>query len=860
MQGGDAGTARASIPVNRSPGPCPKRAGAETARRIGNSGRRKHGYSECMGGKKYRPAEIEPKWQEYWDRTGVYRAGSDPDRPKYYVLEMLPYPSGVLHMGHVRNYTIGDALARYKRMQGFRVLHPMGWDSFGLPAENAAIKNRRDPREWTHANIAAMKKQLRTFGFSYDWDCEISSCEPEYYRWNQWLFLRMWEKGLAYRKKATVNWCPACATVLANEQVVNGCCWRHEDTPVRLQERDQWFFRTTAYADELLDSLEGLEGGWPGRVLAMQRNWIGRSAGTEVDFRVEGSGEKIRVFTTRVDTIFGATCLIVAPLHPLVSEFGFASRGRDMATAAATKSPDDLEKVGFFTGRHAVNPYSGGRVPIWVGNFVVMTYGTGAIMAVPAHDQRDFEFCRKHGIAVRPVIRPPDGPLARADAMTEAYCDYGVVEESGAFSGLPSEDAIERMNARAAEDGFGHAAVTFRLRDWGVSRQRYWGTPIPMILCSRCGTVPVPDEDLPVLLPDGVELTGTGESPLRTVPAFVQVDCPACGGKAERETDTMDTFVDSSWYFYRYADAQCDTGPFRPERVAAWFPIDQYIGGVEHAVLHLIYCRFFTKVMRDLGLLDWDEPIQRLFTQGMVIRDGRKMSKNLGNVVSPEQIVSKYGSDTARMFSLFAAPPDRDLDWLDDGVEGMWRFLSRVHRLVGRAGSPETGASAEPRNAADRAALRKLHQTIERVTSDFETRWHFNTSIASIMELTNALYALEPDMSSEVMQEALRGLTLLLGPFAPHLTEELLEMLGREGPVLDEQWPESDSELAREDSVQIAIQVNGRLRDRLTVPKGLPKDELSARARETEKISALLQGKTIRKVIEIPDRLVNFVA
>ena len=813
-----------------------------------------------MVGNPYRPKEIEPKWQEFWNRTGVYRTVSDPDRPKYYVLEMLPYPSGVLHMGHVRNYAIGDALARYKRMRGFRVLHPMGWDSFGLPAENAAIKNKRHPREWTRSNIAAMKKQLKTFGFSYDWDCEISSCEPEYYRWNQWFFLRMWREGLAYRKKATVNWCPSCATVLANEQVVDGCCWRHEDTPVQLQERDQWFFQTTSYADELLESLKDLEGVWPERVLTMQRNWIGRSSGTEVDFAVEGSGNKIRVFTTRVDTIYGATCLVVAPLHPLVSEFGFAERGQEMASAAAARSPDDLEKAGFFTGRYAVNPYSGARVPIWVGDFVVMTYGTGAIMAVPAHDERDFEFCRKYGIAVRPVIRPADGPLAREESMDEAFCDYGFVENSGEFSGLASADAIREMNARAEREGFGNAAFTFRLRDWGVSRQRYWGTPIPMILCPECGVVPVPEHELPVLLPDRVELTGIGESPLRTVPDFLKVDCPACGCAAERESDTMDTFVDSSWYFYRYADARCETGPFRPEKVADWFPIDQYIGGVEHAVLHLIYCRFFSKVMRDFGLIEWDEPVKRLFTQGMVIRDGRKMSKNLGNVVSPEEIVDKYGSDTARMFSLFAAPPDRDLDWQDEGVEGMWRFLSRVHRLVQRTGSRDVAASAEARGEADRAALRKLHQTIERVTADFETRWHFNTSIASIMELTNELHTLEPDLSPGVMQECLQSLTRLLSPFSPHLTEELWEVLGQKAPILEAGWPESDPELARDDSVQVAIQVNGKLRDRLTVPKGLPKDQLSARARETEKIRALLDGKTIRKVVEIPDRLVNFVA
>ena len=813
-----------------------------------------------MAGRPYRPREIEPKWQRYWDRLGVYRTRLEPDKPKYYVLEMLPYPSGVLHMGHVRNYTIGDALARYKRLRGFRVLHPMGWDSFGLPAENAAIKNNRDPREWTRANIAAMREQLNTFGFSYDWDCEISSCEPEYYRWNQWFFLRMWEKGLAYRGRASVNWCPECATVLANEQVVNGCCWRHEDTPVKQQEREQWFFRTTAYADELLASLADLKGGWPDRVLTMQNNWIGRSTGTEVDFTLQGSDERIRVFTTRVDTIFGATCLILAPLHPLVAEFGFGERGERMATAAATKSPDDLEKEGFFTGRYALNPYNGRPVPIWVGNFVVMSYGTGAIMAVPAHDQRDFEFCDKHGIEVVPVIRPVDGEIASGTELSEAFAGYGVVENSGPYSGLRSAEAIERMSADAEAEGFGTAAVTFRLRDWGVSRQRYWGTPIPMIHCPACGVVPVPDDQLPVLLPEGVELTGTGESPLASVPGFVEVDCPRCGAESRRETDTMDTFVDSSWYFYRYADAANDSAPFGTDAVAAWFPIDQYIGGVEHAVLHLIYCRFFTKVMRDMGIIDWDEPVARLFTQGMVIRDGRKMSKNLGNVVSPEDLVEQYGSDTARMFSLFAAPPDRDLDWQDEGVEGMWRFLNRVHRFVARVADPAAAPSSEPANEADRAALRKLHQTIRHVTSDFETRWHFNTSIAAIMELTNELYARETGLSRGVAQECARGLTLLLGPFAPHLAEELWHVAGCDEPVLEAGWPKFDPALARQDEVQVAVQINGKLRDRLTVPKGLPRTQLAERARETDRIRSLLEGKTVRKVIEVPDRLVNFVA
>ena len=812
-----------------------------------------------MAGRAYHPHDIEPKWQRYWRTNNTYGACADPAKPKYYVLEMLPYPSGVLHMGHVRNYSIGDALARYKRMRGFRVLHPMGWDSFGLPAENAAIKNKRDPGEWTRSNIAAMKRQLNMFGFSYDWDCEMSSCEPEYYRWNQWFFLRMYEKGLAYRKKAQVNWCPGCTTVLANEQVVDGCCWRHEETPVEQRDLEQWFFRTTAYAEELLDGLDRLADGWPERVLTMQRNWIGKSTGTEVDFTLEGTATKIRVFTTRVDTIFGATCLILAPLHPLVAAFGFAERGRKMAEAAAARERGDLEKKGFFSGRYAINPYSGQRVPIWVGDFVLMEYGAGAVMAVPAHDQRDFEFCRKYAIPVVPVIRPNDGALPAADEMTEAYVAYGTMAASGEFTGLTSEAGIARMTTLAGEKGFGKGAVTYRLRDWGISRQRYWGTPIPMIHCPHCGVVPVPDEDLPVLLPANVELTGSGESPLKTAPGFIDAPCPKCGRAAQRESDTMDTFIDSNWYFYRYADAKNDQAPYAPEKAAAWFPIDQYIGGVEHAVLHLIYCRFFTKVMRDMGLIAWDEPVRRLFTQGMVIRDGRKMSKNLGNIVSPENLVEKYGSDTARMFALFAAPPDRDLDWQDEGVEGMWRFLSRVFRFVMRNADPNVEPGAQARGAADRAVLRKLHRTIAKVTADFESRWHFNTSIAAIMELTNELYAAESGLSAPVKQQAVRDLTLLLSPFAPHMAEEMWRAAGGTRSVLDAAWPQADAALASADSAQVVVQVNGKLRDRIEVPKTLDKDELAERARQSGKIRSLLDGKTLVKTIAIPDKLVNFV-
>jgi leucyl-tRNA synthetase len=812
-----------------------------------------------MPEKSYIPLHIEPKWQKHWTETELYKTSTDASKPKYFVLEMLPYPSGTLHMGHVRNYSIGDALARYKRMQGFRVLHPMGWDSFGLPAENAAIKNKMDPGDWTRSNIASMKKQLASFSFSYDWDREISSCEPEYYRWNQWFFIQMWKKGLAYRKKSRVNWCNECGTVLANEQVVNNCCWRHDTVPVEQKELDQWFFKTTAYADQLMEDLNEIEAGWPDRVVAMQRNWIGRSEGTEVDFKLDGSDEKVQVFTTRVDTIFGATCVILAPEHPWVAEFGLEEQAKPLIASQRAQKNDDLEKDGFFTGRHAVNPYGGGKVPIWVGNFVLMSYGTGAIMAVPAHDQRDFEFCRKFEIPIIPVIKPAAGDLPNADDMTEAYAEYGTAAVCGDWSGLPSADAKAQMTAFAEQKGFGEGAITFRLRDWGVSRQRYWGTPIPMVHCDACGVQPVPEDELPVLLPANVELTGVGESPLSQVPDFINVKCPACGADAKREADTMDTFVDSSWYFYRYVDPKNDQAPFAPDAAAAWFPIDQYIGGVEHAVLHLIYCRFWSKVMRDLGLLTWNEPITRLFTQGMVIKDGAKMSKSLGNTVSPEEMIQDYGSDTARAFSLFAAPPDKDLDWQGSGVEGMSRFLARVFRLVTRHADSGVVPSSEATNEVDKSVLRKLHQTIEKITADFESRWHFNTSLAAIMELTNDLYARESELSAGVMAEVLRKLVLLLEPFAPHMAEELWQELGEQGPVLDVAWPEYRPELTTEDSSNIAIQVSGKMRSMVSVAKGAAQDTIMAAAEADRNVARHLEGKTVVKVIYIPDRLLNIV-
>ncbi len=806
----------------------------------------------------YDHKEIELKWHERWNSDpSLYKAEADSTRPKYYVLEMLPYPSGSLHIGHLRVYAIGDALARYMWMRGYSVLHPMGWDAFGLPAENAAIQNKRHPREWTLSNIAQMKRQHRRMGFSYDWDLEVTTCEPDYYRWNQWFFLKMLERGLAYRKRALLNWCPECGTVLANEQVIDGCCWRHESTPVEQRALDQWFLKITAYADELLrDINEKLEGHWPDRVLAMQRNWIGRSEGSEIDFGLEGSGEKIRVFTTRVDTIYGATCVILAPEHPLseklLDEKGRA-RAKQMIDARAQKGPGDLEKDGHFTGHYAINPYSGDRVPIWIGNFVLMGYGTGAIMAVPAHDERDFDFCKTYGIPIRPVIRPVDGALD--ENPKAAFTEDGVVERSGEFSGLASADARARMNQKAEREHFGHAAITFRIKDWGISRQRYWGTPIPVIHCPKCGVVPVPERDLPVVLPVDVKLTGKGRSPLADVESFVKVKCPKCGGDAQRETDTMDTFVDSSWYFYRYCDAHNSSAPFDTKKAAAWIPVDQYIGGVEHAILHLIYARFFTKVMRDIGLIENSEPFARLFTQGMVIKDGAKMSKSKGNVVSLDEMTERFGADTGRLFELFAAPPEKDMDWTDSGAEGAYRFLSRVFRFVTR----NVGRRAAGDPEADRRALRKLHQTIRKVTEDFDNRWHFNTSIAALMELINTLYEQEAGLSGEALGQILPSLSLLLGPFAPYLAEELWEQLGRKGPVFRQPWPAFDAQLAQEEAADVVLQVNGKVRGRMAVPFGTAEEELKKLALADQKIQPFLAGKQVVKVIVVPDKLVNIV-
>jgi leucyl-tRNA synthetase len=836
---------------------------------------------------RYDPAAIEAKWQQRWAADAKLYAAEPPTsgKPKYYVLEMLPYPSGQLHMGHVRNYSIGDALARYLWMNGYNVLHPMGWDSFGLPAENAAISNNTPPREWTLRNIASMKAQMNRLGFGYDWSCEVTTCFPEYYGWNQWFFLKLYERGLAYRKKSKVNWCPKCATVLANEQVVAGCCWRHEDTPVEPRELEQWFLRTTKYAEELLSGLDKLTG-WPEKVRTMQRNWIGRSEGALVDFRLEGpagpAGPVITVFTTRVDTIYGATSIQLAPEHPLVADFAARDsvlRAKvDQLIAEQRKAKEigdigEIEKHGVKTDRFAVNPYNGEKIPVWVANYILMDYGTGAIMSVPAHDERDYEFARKYGLEIRVVIVPreADPEATVAEPALPFSSHQGTLVNSGPFDGMGCDEAIAEMAAYAEKNGFGKATVTYRLKDWGISRQRYWGTPIPMLYCEKDGIVPVPEKDLPVVLPDNVEITLTGGSPLLRVPEFLNTTCPKCGGPAKRETDTMDTFVDSSWYFYRYTDSRNNKAPFDSSVIDKWFPIDQYIGGVEHAILHLIYSRFWTKFMRDLGLVKHDEPVERLFTQGMVIKDGAKMSKSLGNVVSPDVMVARYGADAARLYSLFAAPPDRDLDWQDTGIEGIRRFLGRVYAFMTQApvvaGGYKAGYSVDHLTPAAQGVLRKLHQTIRRISEDFRGRWHFNTSVAALMELLNELSG-APEIfgSSEARSapagfraEVQRTFVRLLAPFAPYLAHELWEILGEKGSLLRAPWPKYDPELAKEAEIEIPVQVNGKLRGVLMVPAGASEELILEQAGSHQKVRAALAGRQLVKRIFVPGKLVNFV-
>ncbi len=825
----------------------------------------------------YDPQKIEPKWQAAWDAQEASRGKDLDSRPKYYILEMLPYPSGTLHMGHMRNYTIGDCVARYWRMRGCNVLHPIGWDSFGLPAENAAIQRGIPPRDWTLDNIEQLKLACKRFGFSYDWDREISTCEPEYYRWNQWFFIRMFERGLAYRKPSRVNWCPKCQTVLANEQAENGFCWRHSDTRVEAREIEQWFLRTTAYSEQLLEDIKQLESGWPERVLTMQRNWIGKSTGARVRFAVEGSASGIEVFTTRIDTIYGATAVILAPEHPMLNELLARSVEPGVAEKVAAmrqqgvKEADlmTLEKQGIFIGRYAVNPFSGEKLPIWVGNFVLMGYGTGAIMCVPAHDGRDFEFCRKYGLPVRVVVQPLQGGPLDGATMAKPFDEHqhGTLVNSGPYDGLAPQEAIPKMTADATSGGFGQAETTYRLKDWGISRQRYWGTPIPIIHCPGCGCVPVPDEDLPVLLPKNVELTGMGRSPLENVPEFMNVKCPKCGGMGRRETDTMDTFMDSSWYFYRYCDPRNDKAPFDRNIVAYWFPIDQYIGGIVHAILHLMYSRFFCKVMRDIGLVAHDEPVKKLFCQGTVLKGGQAMSKSSGNVVAAMDMADKYGCDTARLYTLFAAPPEKDMEWSEQSVEGCWRFLHRVFRLVDKHSSwlrngTQAAAPMRTASAKDKLLLRKAHQTLKRVSSDLEVRWHFNASVALLMELVNEVHAQEPleeGASPGVVREVFKLLTLMLAPMAPHIAEEMWQMLGHSGNAWKTAWPAYCADLAREELHEVVVQVNGKVRGRITVEDGLSEHEVVARALAEPKVAGQLDGKQVRKSIVVPNKLVNLV-
>lgn len=865
---------------------------------------------------KYFPEEIEEKQQRRWAEAGAFNADVDPAKEKFYCLEMLPYPSGKIHMGHVRNYSIGDALSAFKRMQGFNVLHPMGWDAFGMPAENAAIKNNTRPDQWTFENINAMRVQLQRLGFSYDWRRDIASCTPEYYRWNQWFFIQMWKHGLLYRKNATVNWCVKCNTSLANEQAEGGFCWRHEDTPVELRELEQWFIRVTNYADDLLDSLDTLEGGWPERVLAMQRNWIGRSKGAEVDFKVTQehaptNGKAIRIFTTRIDTIFGASCVIVAPEHPLIEELiadGKASAEliafveKQNAISKEDRIAEGTAKEGVNTGLVAVNPFNGIALPIWTANFVLTGYGTGAIMAVPAHDERDFEFCQKYGLPIPRVIKLADSTEPDDAPVTEAFTnkdDSAVVINSGKFSGLKVPDAIKAMTEYAEAGGFGEAKTNFKIRDWGVSRQRAWGTPLPFIHCAKCGIVPVPEDQLPVELPGDLNFNTQG-APLAEHAVFVNVNCPTCGEAARRDTDTMDTFVDSSWYYFRYVDPKNETLPFAPEVAAYWTPVDQYIGGIEHAVLHLIYTRLWTKIMRDLGLITFGEPVKKLLTQGMVclatarcqehdwihpsteVVDGNckfcgrpavigrieKMSKNKKNTVDPDLMIKIYGADTLRLFMLFTAPPEKDLEWSEAGAEGASRFLNRVWRVIHKWHDKLSGAAEGESSDAARALRRKTHQTIKRISNDIGERMNFNTAVAALMELTNEIYAFDNSLKDVeasasdkfALKEAMEALTKMLAPFTPHIAEELWAHLGHNEIVVTSPWPEYDADLAKADELEIPVQLNGKLIARLVVPAEATDEELKAAALANDRVKAKLENRQIVKTIVVPKRLVNLVA
>jgi len=844
---------------------------------------------------KYFPEEIEKKWQQRWTETRAFEVRADDPRTKFYCLEMLPYPSGFLHMGHVRNYSIGDALAWFKRLQGFNVLHPIGWDSFGQPAEQAAIKRGVNPRDWTEENIAHMRGQLQRLGISYDWSREIAAHRPDYYRWDQWFFLKMLERGLAYKKTSPVNWCPKEQTVLSNEQSSGGICWRC-GTAVEKRDLEQWFLRITEYAEQLVADMELIKAGWPEKVLKRQYDWVGRSEGAYIDFAVKDCDKKIRVFTTRIDTIYGATAIVLSAEHPLLGELlagsslkndveNFARRVKSQRTTRGEEAEE--EKEGLNTGILAINPFSGESVPVWIGNYVLMEYGTGAVMSVPAHDERDFEFAQKYSLPIRQVIAPISHKQSKAEPassmgtdqsveMNQAFTDYGVLINSGEWGGKLSQVAIPEMAAWAEAHGLGKAAVTYRIRDWGISRQRFWGAPVPVIYCDACGMIPVPYEQLPVLLPQSAAFTGTGESPLAGVPEFVNTVCPKCNAAARRETDTMDTFVDSSWYFFRYCDPRNEQAPFDPEIVKKWTPVDQYIGGDSHAVMHLIYTRFWTKVMRDLGLVTFDEPVRKLLTQGMVTNlvagtdEWKAMSKSLGNGVDPDEMIAAFGSDATRLFVLFAAPVENELRWSESGIEGAVRFLRRVYTMVwrwqGRLSSSDTEVNLDSLAPEARALRRKTHQTIAKVTADFE-QLHLNTSVAALMELFNQLSELNQDPAKAsaadvfAVREALESLVMMLTPFAPHVAEEMWEGLGHQGGLLHQsaKWPEADPGLARSEELEIPIQVNGKLRSRVIASPAVSEEELRAAALADDKVQALLAGRELVKVIVVPKRLVNVV-
>ncbi len=856
---------------------------------------------------KYEPQELETKWQKHWQENGLFKVKEDPEKEKYYLLEMFPYPSGKIHMGHVRNYTIGDVVARYKRMRGKNVLHPMGWDAFGLPAENAAIENDTHPASWTYRNIETMRSQLKRMGFSYDWDRELATCDPEYYRWEQLVFLKMYEKGLAYKKKTHVNWCDKCQTVLAKEQVENGCCWRHPDQEIVLKEMDSWYFKITEYAEEILDYCERLPG-WPERVLTMQRNWIGKSYGAIIRFPIAGSEEEVEVYTTRQDTIFGATFMCFAPEHPMLKDLvrgteqenevlGFIER--TLKVDSFIRTADFTVKEGVFTGRYCINPATGEKIPIYVGNFVLFDYGTGAIMAVPAHDQRDFDFARKYGLNVRVVIQP-EGEDLEGETMSEAYEGEGLLVNSGGFNGRRNLDALEHIADWLESEGMGYRTVNYRLRDWNISRQRYWGAPIPIVYCEKCGTVPVHEKELPVVLPLEVEMRKNGGSPLPFEASFFETICPRCGGGARRETDTMDTFVESSWYFDRYACPDYSDGPLDPDRVFYWMPVDQYIGGIEHAILHLLYSRFFTRVLRDFGYLKVSEPFTNLLTQGMVcketqscpthgylypedVEEGRcrrcgkavelggtvKMSKSKKNVIDPQDMVDLYGADTVRMFCLFASPPERDLEWNEKGVEGSFRFLNRTWRLITdnletlRA-APVFKGEKEPAEPY-RSLHRKTHQTIQKVTSDIEDRFHFNTAVSAVMELVNEVSRTLADDKEQgkegwtIIREALEATVMLLSPVVPHITEELWNLLGHRENLLSTSWPGYRNEALEVDTRTVVLQVNGKLRSRIEVAADCSREDLEKAALSDDRVKKFIGDKPVKKVIVVPKKLVNIV-